>query len=431
MTESKALPYHSTGLRGELTVPGDKSISHRSIMFGALAHGTSEFKHFLLSDDCLHTIGAFEKLGVNIQHDDETVTVEGVGLNGFRPSKDTIDLGNSGTSTRLLMGLFSKQGFPITFSGDASLSKRPMKRVIAPLQQMGAQITATDGDYLPLTIASNHHLQAVNMTIPVASAQVKSALLFAAMQAEGTSVFTELAQTRDHTERMLQQFGGHIEKKGLQLTIGAQPQFKAQQFRVPGDMSSAAFMIAAATLVQNSELHLKQVGLNETRTGFLNVLSRMGANIEVEKVEPGSESMGDLVIRPAALHGTDVGGAEIPNVIDELPLIALAATQAEGVTTISGAGELRVKETDRIATVTAELQKLGANIVEKPDGMIITGPTPLRPTTTDQLDSHGDHRIGLMLAVAALLSPEPLTLNDAGAINVSYPSFFQDLGNLL
>ncbi|ANK61354.1 3-phosphoshikimate 1-carboxyvinyltransferase [Loigolactobacillus backii] len=427
----KELVTAATHLQGELMIPGDKSISHRSVMFGAIAQGTSKISHFLFSDDCLHTISALQALGVKIQRTTDSVTIEGVGFNGFTPAKQAIDLGNSGTSTRLLMGLLSKQPFPITFSGDASLSKRPMQRVIAPLQKMGATITATDENYLPLTIRSNHKLTALDETIPVASAQVKSALMFAAMQADEPSHLTELAQTRDHTERMLRKFGGQVDITGLTLTVPPQPQLKAQSFRVPGDMSSAAFFILAAILVSNSEIRLKQVGLNGTRTGFLDVLSRMGADIRVENIDSDFEVSGDLIVSTSSLKATEVGGTEIPNVIDEIPLIALAATQAQGTTVIKDAAELRVKETDRIATVTAELRKLGAQIEEQPDGMVITGPTPLKAVTSDQLDSHGDHRIGLMLAVAALISQGHLTLNAAEAINVSYPAFFTDLTNLL
>ncbi|MFD1319117.1 3-phosphoshikimate 1-carboxyvinyltransferase [Loigolactobacillus zhaoyuanensis] len=428
----KVLVAAARGLHGTLTVPGDKSISHRSIMFGALAKGTTIIDHFLFSDDCRRTLAAFQALGVPITVDGERVTITGVGFAGLKAPQQALDLGNSGTSTRLLLGLFSKQPFPIKFFGDASLSKRPMKRVIAPLSKMGAKIQATDTDFLPLTIATNTTLQPVEMTIPVASAQVKSALIFAALQANGTSKLTELAQTRDHTERMLRQFGGEIDKNGLTLTIKPQSQFVAQKFRVPGDMSSAAFFALAATLVPNSQLRLAQVGLNNTRTGFLDVLSRMGADFRVEDVDSKTvEASGDVIVTSSKLKATTVHGAEIANVIDEIPLIALAATQAEGVTEISDAAELRVKETDRIETVATELRKLGANIETKPDGMIIHGPTPLRAVTSDRVDSHGDHRIGLMLAVAALLSKSQLTLTDAAAINVSYPNFFTDLEQVL
>ncbi len=428
----KALIAHAQGLHGTLIVPGDKSISHRSIMFGALAKGTTVIDHFLFSDDCKRTLAAFQALGVPITIKGDQVTITGVGFNGLKAPKQPLDLGNSGTSTRLLLGVFSKQPFPIQFFGDASLSKRPMQRVIGPLSQMGAQITATNNDFLPLTIAANQKLDAVEMTVPVASAQVKSALIFAALQADGVSKLTEIAQTRDHTERMLRQFGGKIDKDGLTLTIKPQNQFVAQKFRVPGDMSSAAFFALAATLVPNSQLRLAQVGLNNTRTGFLDVLSRMGADFRVENVDSKTaKASGDVIVTSSKLKATTVHGAEIANVIDEIPLIALAATQAEGVTEISDAAELRVKETDRIETVATELRKLGANIETKPDGMIVHGPTALHTVTSDQVDSHGDHRIGLMLAVAALVSDSQLTLTDASAINVSYPNFFTDLEQVL
>ncbi|MFD0896981.1 3-phosphoshikimate 1-carboxyvinyltransferase [Loigolactobacillus binensis] len=428
----KALVGSAQGLHGTLIVPGDKSISHRSIMFGALAEGTTVIDHFLFSADCRRTLAAFQALGVPITSEGDQVMITGVGFKGLKAPAAPLDLGNSGTSTRLLMGLFSKQPFPIEFFGDASLSKRPMQRVIGPLSKMGAQITATDNDFLPLTIAANQNLNAVEMTISVASAQVKSALIFAALQADGPSKLTESAQTRDHTERMLQQFGGKIQKTGLTLTINPQDHFVAQHFRVPGDMSSAAFFALAATLVPNSELRLAQVGLNKTRTGFLDVLSRMGADLRVENVvSQTDEASGDLIITSSHLHATTVNGAEIANVIDEIPLIALAATQATGITEISDAAELRVKETDRIETVATELRKLGAKIETKADGMIVHGPTPLHAVTNAYVDSHGDHRIGLMLAVAALLSDSQLTLTDAAAIDVSYPNFFADLKTVL
>lgn len=412
-------------LKGSCTVPGDKSISHRSVMLGALAKGRTVAKHFLFSQDCLHTIGAFRALGVPIETTEDTVTIDGVGFDGFKPPKTPLDMGNSGTSTRLLLGLLAKQAFPMTFIGDASLSKRPMGRVLDPLATMGAQFEAPDA-HLPIDVAPNAHLRPLNYQIPVASAQVKSALIFAALQADGPSQLTEKLATRDHTERMLSYFGGHIETKDLTLTVTPHQMLKGQTLTVPGDPSSAAFFMTAATLLSGSELVLPHVGLNETRIGFFNILSQMNGDIAVENVQQDFEPTGDLRVKSAQLKGIEIKKEVIPSMIDELPLVALCATQAQGVTEISGAEELRVKETDRIAAVATELNKMGAHIEEKPDGMIITGPTPLHAVDR-HLNSYGDHRIAMMLMVAALLSEDVFTLKDADAVAVSYPEFAADL----
>lgn len=416
-------------LKGTCAVPGDKSISHRSVMLGALAKGTTTAKHFLFSADCLHTIAVFKALGVPIETTEDTVTIQGVGLKGLKPPKADLDMGNSGTSTRLLLGLLARQPFAMTFIGDDSLSQRPMGRVLNPLAEMGAQVTATDGR-LPLTIQANAHLKPLDYTIPVASAQVKSALIFAALQADGPSHLTEKLATRDHTERMLQYFGGHLEKDGLTLTVQPNQTLTGKDLTVPGDPSSAAFFVAAATLLAGSDLTLTHVGLNPTRTGFLEVIGQMNGNISVANLQTDFEPTGDLKIKSADLTGITLTKESIPSVIDELPLVVLCATQAQGVTEISGAEELRVKETDRISTVVTELTKMGAKIEEKPDGMIITGPTPLHKVQ-GTLNSYGDHRIAMMLMVAALLTKDDFTLQQAEAIAVSYPDFYDDLLKLL
>lgn len=416
-------------LQGTCAVPGDKSISHRSVMFGALAKGTTTAKHFLFSEDCLHTIAAFQAMGVPIQTTEDTVTIKGVGIDGLKPPKQPLDMGNSGTSTRLLLGLLARQSFTMDFIGDASLSKRPMGRVLDPLAKMGAKIQATEA-HLPLKIEPNAQLQPLDYQIPVASAQVKSALIFAALQAKGPSHLTEKLATRDHTERMLQYFGGHLEKDDLTLTVQPNQSLKGQTITVPGDPSSAAFFVVAATLLTGSQLTLKNVGLNPTRTGFLEVLAQMNGNIQVTNLQTNFEPTGDLEVQSATLKGIQIDKAVIPSVIDELPLVVLCATQAQGVTEISGAEELRVKETDRITTVVTELTKMGAKIQEKPDGMIITGPTPLH-RVEETLNSYGDHRIAMMLMVAALLTKDAFTLQQAEAIAVSYPNFYEDLLALL
>ncbi len=421
----KTLQTGPVQLQGTCLVPGDKSISHRAIMFGAMAKGQTRAKHFLFSEDCLHTIGAFKALGVQIQTTADSVTIDGVGLDGLKPPKGPLDMGNSGTSTRLLLGLLSRQAFDMDFIGDASLSKRPMGRVLDPLASMGAKFKATDG-HLPVQVAANAHLKPLDYHIPVASAQVKSALIFAALQADGTSHLTEKLATRDHTERMLRYFGGDLTTAGLTLTVTPKQHLTGQALTVPGDPSSAAFFVAAATLLAGSDVLLPNVGLNTTRIGFLNIIGQMNGAISVEKMTEGFEPTGDLRVKHAQLTGVTITKEAIPAVIDELPLVALCATQAQGVTTISGAEELRVKETDRISTITQELRKMGANIEEKPDGMIITGPTPLHAVDTN-LDSHGDHRIAMMLMVAALLSQDHFKLQNADAVNVSYPKFYEDL----
>lgn len=424
------LPKSENGLHGTLTVPGDKSISHRSIMLGAISHGTTVVNHFLLSDDCLHTIGAFRELGVAIAVDGDQVTIEGKGgFNHFTKPTKPLDMGNSGTSTRLLLGFLSHQPFDIDLFGDASLSKRPLDRVIKPLAKMGVHVTATDDNFLPVTLHANPQLRGLDYRLPVASAQVKSALIWAGLQAEQPSHLTEKLITRDHTEKMIAQFGGHLEQDGLEITVTPQDHFEAQQITVPGDISSAAFFLVAAACVPGSQITLKQVGLNQTRDGILKALDQMNAHYTITNRSTDSEPAGDITIGYQALTALKLGAKDIPAVVDEVPLIVLAATQAQGTTVITGAEELRVKETDRIATVTEELTKMGAKITPQPDGFIIEGGTKLHTATTP-LDSHGDHRIGMMLAVANLIAGGNSVLNNADSISVSYPEFFNDLDQL-
>lgn len=424
------LPKSEHGLHGTLTVPGDKSISHRSIMLGAISHGTTVVDHFLLSNDCLHTIGAFRELGVNIQVTGDQVTIEGKGgFNHFTKPTKPLDMGNSGTSTRLLLGFLSHQPFDIDLFGDASLSKRPLDRVIKPLSQMGVQVTATENNYLPVTLHATKELKGIDYHLPVASAQVKSALIWAGLQATGDSHLTEKLITRDHTEKMIAQFGGHLQQNGVNITVTPQDHFEAQHITVPGDISSAAFFLVAAACVPGSQLTLKQVGLNQTRDGILKALDKMQAHYEVTNRSTDSEPAGDITIGHQSLQALTMGAADIPAVVDEIPLIVLAATQATGTTVITGAEELRVKETDRIATVTEELTKMGAKITPQPDGFIIEGGTQLH-TATEPLDSHGDHRIGMMLAVANLIAGGDSVLENADSISVSYPEFFEDLNQL-
>lgn len=420
----------STGLHGTLVVPGDKSISHRGIMLGAISEGTTHLSHFLTSADCLSTLAAFQQLGVHIERDGQDVTIHGVGLHGLKPSAQPLDMGNSGTTTRLISGLLAGQSFTSTLIGDASLSKRPMKRVSVPLSEMGANIETTDG-HLPMTITGSP-LHSVTYQLQVASAQVKSALILAALQADKPSTLVELLPTRDHTERMLTQFGGDITTAadGVTITVQPQPHLTGQTMTVPGDMSSAAFFMVAASLVPNSKITLKDVGLNKTRTGLLDILQRMGGKVSIDAAPTDGEPIGDLTIETADLHPINIGAADIPAVIDELPLVALLAAKADGISRITGAEELRVKETDRIAAIVQEFTKLGINIEELPDGFVIDGRTPWH-VTDNQLDAHDDHRIGMVLGVAGLLVDKPVQLAGADSVRISYPEFFDDLNTLL
>ncbi len=345
------------GLHGTLVVPGDKSISHRGIMLGAISEGTTKLSHFLTSADCLSTLAAFQQLGVPIERVGTNVTIQGVGLHGLHASGQPLDMGNSGTTTRLIMGLLAGQNFDTTLIGDQSLSKRPMRRVSEPLARMGATIETTDG-HLPVTI-KGRRLRATHYQLKVASAQVKSAMILAALQATEPSTLTELLPTRDHTERMLTAFGGQINTAadGVTITVQPQPHLFGQTMTVPGDMSSAAFFITAASLVPGSTITLKDVGLNKTRTGLLDILRRMGGKVTISTEPTNGEPIGDLTVQSADLKPIEIGKDDIPAVIDELPLVALLAAKANGVSRITGAEELRVKETDRISAIVTEFKK--------------------------------------------------------------------------
>ncbi|CAI2555815.1 3-phosphoshikimate 1-carboxyvinyltransferase 1 [Apilactobacillus kunkeei] len=419
----------NAGLHGDLAVPGDKSISHRSVILSSISEGTSHINHFLASDDCISTINAFRAMGVEIDLDGDELTVEGVGLNGLSKPENKLDMGNSGTTTRLLSGLLAAQKFTTNLIGDDSLSKRPMKRVSEPLSMMGANIETTDG-HLPMTIHEGH-IKAVKYELPMASAQVKSAIILAALNADKDSIIVEPQVTRDHTETMLNQFSDNvIERHGDEITVRNQPKLTAQDFNVPGDISSAAFFLVAATLVPNSYIVLKNVGINPTRTGIIDVLIKMGANIKLLNQSNGSEPTADIeVTYTPDLKPIDVTEESIPLMIDELPLVALLASRADGHSTITCAEELRFKETDRIKTVVMELQKLGIQITELPDGFSIDGSKNWQ-VVDSSLDSHGDHRIGMTLAVAALLLDTDVQLNGEDAISISYPQFFDHLKHL-
>ncbi|WP_042355271.1 3-phosphoshikimate 1-carboxyvinyltransferase [Bacillus rubiinfantis] len=417
------------GLNGEISVPGDKSISHRSVMFGAIAHGETSVSNFLPGDDCLSTISCFQKLGVKIEVEKDSVRINGSGFEGLKEPNEILDVGNSGTTIRLLMGILAGRPFYSCLHGDASIGKRPMTRVTKPLKQMGAAIDGREtGQYTPITIRGGN-LTAINYQLPVASAQVKSALLLAGLQAEGKTTIIEPQATRDHTERMIRKFGGEVSTAGREISVKGGQKLTASVINVPGDISSAAFFLAAGAIVPNSKLLLKNVGLNPTRTGIIEVLQQMGAKIEIIKQDSNSfEPVGDILVEASKLTGTVVEGELIPKLIDEIPIIALMATQAEGKTVIKDAEELKVKETNRIDTVVHELSKLGASIEATTDGMVIYGQTKLGGGT---VSSHGDHRIGMMLSIAALLCQGEVILENHEAISVSYPNFFTHLHHLI
>ncbi|WP_212935878.1 3-phosphoshikimate 1-carboxyvinyltransferase [Bacillus hominis] len=415
-------------LNGKIVVPGDKSISHRSVMFGAIAEGTTKVSNFLLGEDCLSTIACFQKLGVQIEQSGNDVTIYGKGLHNLQEPKEVLDVGNSGTTIRLMLGILANTPFHSTIIGDASIGKRPMKRVTDPLSKMNAQIDGREnGQYTPLSIRGGK-VKGMHYHSPVASAQVKSAVLLAGLQGEGVTTVTEPMQSRDHTERMLRAFGCAVDVNGRTISLQGGQQLKGADIEVPGDISSAAFFLVAGAIVQNSKLVLENVGLNPTRTGILDVLTKMGALISIDHIRNEEfEPCGDITIETSKLKGIEIGGTLIPRLIDEIPVIALLATQAEGITVIKDAEELKVKETNRIDTVVDELGKLGAKIEATPDGMIIYGKQNLKGNT---VNSHGDHRIGMMLAIASCIIDGEVKIENSDAVAVSYPEFFEQLATL-
>lgn len=423
------LRTNSKGLKGTIRVPGDKSISHRSIIFGSLAKGETKVYDILRGEDVLSTIQVFRDLGVSIQDDGDVIRIQGVGFQGLQAPTSPLDMGNSGTSIRLISGVLAGQDFKVTMVGDDSLSKRPMDRVAIPLRQMGVEIAGQgERDCPPLHEKGTHQLQPIHYRLPVASAQVKSALIFAALQAEGESTIIEKEKTRDHTEDMIRQFGGEIQVDGKTIHIQGGQEFKGQTVIVPGDISSAAFWLVAGLIIPDSVIKIENVGINQKRTGILDVIQEMGGDLTIEDRDEKAVSA-SLTVKTSSLKGIRIDGELIPRLIDELPIIALLATQANGQTVIADAEELRVKETDRIQVVADSLNAMGANVVPTEDGMIITGPTPLHGA---DLETFGDHRIGMMAAIAALLVRDGnVVLNRAEAINTSYPGFFEDLETLL
>ena len=416
-------------LYGSIRVPGDKSISHRSIIFGSLAEGETKIYDILRGEDVLSTMQVFRDLGVEIEDKDEVITIQGVGMDGLKAPQNSLDMGNSGTSIRLISGVLAGTDFEVEMFGDDSLSKRPMDRVTIPLKKMGVSISGqTERDLPPLHLKGTKNLRPIHYELPIASAQVKSALMFAALQAQGESVIIEKECTRNHTEDMLQQFGGHLSVDGKKIIVQGPQKLTGQKVVVPGDISSAAFWLVAGLIVPNSRVVLKNVGINETRTGIIDVIRAMGGKLEINEIDPVAKSA-TLTVESSDLKGTEIGGALIPRLIDELPVIALLATQSQGVTVIKDAEELKVKETDRIQVVADALNSMGADITPTSDGMIIKGKSDLHGA---RVNTFGDHRIGMMTAIAALLVADgEVELDRAEAINTSYPSFFDDLESLI
>jgi len=412
-------------LTGRIRVPGDKSISHRSIMLGALAEGTTEVTGFLEGEDSLATLRAFRAMGVAIEGpEDGAVRVHGVGLHGLKAPGEPLDLGNSGTSMRLMAGLLAGQAFDSVLTGDASLSRRPMGRVTEPLAAMGARIDPAEGGTAPLHIHGGSALAGIDYELPVASAQIKSCLLLAGLYASGRTCVTEPAPTRDHTERMLAGLGYTVERRGASVCLAGGGRLQAARIDIPADISSAAFFLVGASIAPGSDLTLEHVGMNPTRIGVINILRQMGADITLsDEREVGGEPVADLRVRTAALRGIRIPEAQVPLAIDEFPALFVAAALAEGETVLTGARELRVKESDRIQVMADGLRALGADATPTEDGMIIRGAGPGGALRGGRVDSHGDHRIAMALAVAALRAGGEVVIDDCANVNTSFPGF--------
>lgn len=420
------------GLQGEIEIPGDKSVSHRSVMLAGLCDTTVHITNYLHAADCLSTAAAMEALGVSVRWtDDTTLDVTGHGFDGLKEPQGILDAGDSGTMLRLMMGLLAPQPFLSTFTGDAALYRRPMGRVIEPLSRMGARIAGrAGGKYLPITILpAEKKLQGIEYKMPMASAQVKSAILLAGLRAEGETTVIEPFPSRDHTERMLRAFGAEIRQDGNHVSCRAVQKLSApESIEVPGDISSAAFWLVAASIIEGSDLLLKGVGVNPTRTGVLEVLRDMGANIELQNErESGGEPIADIRVRSAKLHGVSFGGAIIPRLIDEIPIIAVAALFADGDTKISDAGELRVKETDRLHAVAVEYNKLAPCVEELEEGLVIHGGT--KKIRHADCFSYDDHRMAMSLAIAGAAG-DGVTIENPECVDISYPTFYKNLAEL-
>lgn len=416
-----------SSLRGTLTVPGDKSISHRAVMFGALANGTTKISHFLEGADCLSTISCFRKMGIDIERNKDEILVHGKGLHGLCAPSGILDVGNSGTTTRLISGILAGQKFASELDGDESIRTRPMKRIMTPLNRMGADIVSIrDNGCAPLRI-NGKNLHGIHYDSPVASAQVKSCVLLAGLYADGITSVTEPFLSRNHTEIMLNYFGAEVHSEGTTASVKPEPVLNGREVKVPGDISSAAYFIAAGLLIPDSEIMLRNVGINPTRAGLLKVCMDMGADITLLNQSTEGEPTADLLIRTSSLKGTTVEGEIIPALIDEIPMIAVMAAFAEGTTVIRDAQELKVKESDRIAVMVENLRRMGADIEGTDDGMIIHGGKPLHGAV---IDSHLDHRVAMSFAVAGTVCDGTVDINGGDCVKISYPDFYNDLYSL-
>lgn len=417
----------SNGLHGEVTIPGDKSISHRSVMFGSIAKGETEITNFLQGADCLSTISCFRAMGIEIENDGNRVLVHGKGLHGLTKPNHVLDCGNSGTTTRLISGILSAQNFDVTLTGDASIQKRPMKRIMDPLSLMGADIRSiNENGCAPLAI-SGRPLHGIHYQSPVASAQVKSAILLAGLYADGETRVTEPYVSRNHSELMLSHFGADVHTEDTTAVIRPVKELYGQKIEVPGDISSAAFFLAAGLLIPDSEILIRNVGINPTRDGILRICKDMGADITLLNEKTSGEPTADLLVRSSRLHGTVIGGSVIPTLIDELPMIAAMACFADGETIIKDASELKVKESNRIAVMVENLSAMGADVEETENGMIIRGGKPLHGAV---IDSHLDHRIAMTFAITGCMAEGETEILGAECVNISYPGFYDDLKRL-
>lgn len=419
-------------LKGEITVPGDKSISHRAVMFGSLAKGTTEVTHFLQGADCLSTIGCFRSMGIDIENDHKNnrVVIHGKGLHGLKQPDHTLDVGNSGTTLRLMSGILSGQPFSTQLTGDDSIRRRPMERIITPLSQMGAEIKSLkENNCAPLLIQGKETLKGISYQSPVASAQVKSAVLLAGLYADGPTSVTEPYVSRNHTEIMLKLLGANVTVKGTTATIEPEPDLIGEKIAVPGDISSAAYFIAAGLILPNSEILIKNVGINPTRDGIIQVCRMMEADIRLENIRnTDTEAVADILVRSSELKGVEIGGALIPTLIDELPIIAIMACFAKGTTMIKDAAELKVKESNRIDVMVHNLTAMGAKVTSTEDGMIIEGGFSLKGAV---IDSKADHRIAMSFSIAGLAAEGETRIQGAECVEISYPDFYSDLKSLI
>lgn len=419
-----------TGLRGDVSVPGDKSISHRAVMFSSLAKGITTVKGFLRGADCLSTVACMRDLGIRVEDRGTELVIYGQGLHGLKEPADVLQVGNSGTTIRLMLGILAGQGIYAVLTGDDSIRRRPMGRIIQPLTQMGAEIYGRAGNTLaPVVVRGNAALRPITYHSPVASAQIKSAVLLAGLFLDGETTVIEPSLSRDHSERMLRAFGATVASRGAQSTVSGKASLVSPGVvDVPGDISSAAFLLVAGCIVPDSDILVRGVGVNPTRTGILEALQQMGADLTLENLrEQSGEPVADIRVRSSRLKGITIGGEMLPRLIDEVPVLAVAAATAEGPTVIQDAAELRVKETDRIQTIVREFANMGVTVEERHDGMIIPGGAVF---AGGRCDSHGDHRIAMSMAVAGLIARDTTTISDAGSIDVSFPGFAELLRTL-